>query len=62
MFKKRICHVNVLLILTNEKRFPKSMSQWEFDCGMFKNLPRIIVACEFYQVYSKSKEASYLSW
>ena len=26
-FKKRICHVNVVYILTNEKHFPKTISQ-----------------------------------
>ena len=27
--------------------FPKTVSQWEFDYGLFTNLPRIIVACDF---------------
>ena len=30
--------------MTNEKHFPKTISQWEFDYGLFTNLPRIIVA------------------
>ena len=42
-----MCHVNVLLGLTNEKHFPKSISQWEFDYGLFINLPIIISACDF---------------
>ena len=33
--------------MTNEKHFPKSISQWEFDYGLFTNLPGIIVACDF---------------
>ena len=39
--------MNVVYILTNEKHFPKSISQWGFDYGLFINLPRIIVACDF---------------
>ena len=35
------------LILTNEKRFWKTINQWEFCYGLFTNLPRIIVACNF---------------
>ena len=31
--------------MTNEKHFPKTISQWEFDYGLFTNLPRIIFAC-----------------
>ena len=45
--KKKICHVNVLYILTNKKHFPKAISQWEFDYGPLTNLPRIIVVCDF---------------
>ena len=37
--KERICHVN--------KHFPKTINQWEFDYGLFTNLPRIIVARDF---------------
>ena len=44
---KKICLVNVLSILTNEKHFPKTIGQWEFGCGLFTNLPRIVVACDF---------------
>ena len=29
------------------KTFPKTISQWEFDYGLFTNLPRIIVARDF---------------
>ena len=46
-FKRRICHVSMLKILTNEKHFPRTMNQWEFDYGLFTNLPRIIVARDF---------------
>ena len=45
--QEKMCHVNVLLGLTNEKHFPKSISQWEFDYGLFINLPIIISACDF---------------
>ena len=34
--------------MTNEKHFPKTIGQWEFDYGLFTNLPRIILACDFY--------------
>ena len=33
--------------MTNEKHFPKNLSQWEFDLGLFANLWRIIVAPDF---------------
>ena len=46
-FMKRICHMNVLWILTNEKHFPKTINQWEVDYGSFTNLLRIIVNCDF---------------
>ena len=56
--------------MTNEKKFPKTISQWEFDYGLFINLPRIIVACDLFPSSFKlkrsillfSKEVSYLSW
>ena len=54
MSSKEECHVNALQILTNEKHFPKILSQWEFDYGLFTNLPKIID--------SNSEEISYLSW
>ena len=34
--------------MTNEKHFPKTISLWEFDYGLFTNLLRIIVACDFF--------------
>ena len=34
----------MLKILTNEKHFPKTISQSEFDYGIFTNFQRIIVA------------------
>ena len=33
--------------MTNENHFPKTISQWEFDYGLFTNLPTIIVARNF---------------
>ena len=45
--KKRPCHKNVLLILTNEKHFSKTISQLEFAYEFFKDLPNIIVDCDF---------------
>ena len=45
----------------NEKHFPKTRSQWEFNYDLFTNLPKIIVACDFLQVHSNSKEVFYLS-
>ena len=40
------CNVNVLF-LTNKKNVVKTINQWEFDCGLFTNLPRMIVVCDF---------------
>ena len=37
----------------NEKHFPKTISQWEFDYDLFTNLLRIIVTCDFSQSYFK---------
>ena len=37
----------------NEKHFPKTISQWEFDYGLFANLLRITVTCDFSQSYFK---------
>ena len=33
--------------MTNEKHFPKTMSQWEFDYGLFTNLPKIVKFTDF---------------
>ena len=44
------------------KTFPKTIGQWDFDFGLFSNLPRIIVIMSFLQIHSNSKEVSYLSW
>ena len=38
--------------MTNEKHFPKNISQWEFDFGLFTNLPIIIVARDFSPSFS----------
>ena len=44
------------------KNFPKTISQWEFDYGLFTNLLRIIVACNFFSEFIQTQEVSYLSW
>ena len=55
--------MNVLLILANEKHFPKNISLWEFDYDLFTDLPRIIVACDFSpSSFKLSKVVSYLFW
>ena len=41
--------MNVVYILTNEKHFSKTISQCEFYYGLFTNLSRIVVACDFSQ-------------
>ena len=41
------------------KTFSENYKQWEFDYGLFTNLLRIIVACDFWPT---SEELSYLSW
>ena len=50
----------MLYILTYEKHFLKTISQWEFDYGFFTNLPRIIVTGDFPPSSFKLKEVSYL--
>ena len=42
-------------ILTNEKLFPETMSQREFDFGLFTNLSKIIVASDFSPSSFKTK-------
>ena len=44
--RKEYIIMNVLSISINEKHFPKTTSQWEF--GLFTNLSRIIIACDFF--------------
>ena len=34
--------------MTTEKHFPKTISQWEFDYGLFTNLSTILVTCNFF--------------
>ena len=53
--------------MTNEKRFPKNISQWEFDFGLFTNLPTVMVARDDFSPSSfkplkPSSFISYLSW
>ena len=38
------------------------MSQWEFDYGLFTNLPRMIVACDFSPSSFKLRRVILLSW
>ena len=45
----------MVLISTNEKHFPKTISQWECDYGLFTNLPRIIVPCDFSEFIQTQK-------
>lgn len=47
-FMKRIFHhVNLLNILTNKNHFPKTISQYQFDNGLFEKLLRINFANDF---------------
>ena len=46
--------------MTNEKHFPKTISQWEFDYGLFTNLPRIIVTCDFSPRYPNLKTTCHI--
>ena len=54
--------------MTNEKHFPKTISQWEFDYGLFTNLPRIIIPHDFSPSSFKLKRGilpllpKYVSW
>ena len=43
------------LILTSQKHFPKTMTQREFGYGLFTNLARIIVVCDFSPISFKLK-------
>ena len=52
----------LLWFLTKDERFPKTISQWEFDYGLFTKLLIIIVAREFSRTSFNSKKASYLNW
>ena len=54
--------MNVLSILTNEKHFPKTISQWEFDCAGLQIYRELLSLATFLRVHSNSKEVSYLSW
>ena len=44
---KRICHIYMLWVLTNEIYFSKIISQLEFDHGLFTKLPILFLAHEF---------------
>ena len=46
--------------MTNENHFPKTISQWEFDYGLFTNLPRIIVTCDFSPRYPNLKTTCHI--
>ena len=41
--------------MTNEKKFPKTINQWEFDYGFFTDFPRIIVTWDFSHSSFKSR-------
>ena len=45
----------------NEKHFPKTIGQWDFDYGLFANLSRIVKFIDFFRIHSNSEEVSYLS-
>ena len=62
MLKKRICNANAIKLLTNEKHSPKTVSQWEFDYVLSTNLPRIIVACNFFSSLFRLKGGIQLSF
>ena len=55
-------------ILTNEKHFPRTISQWEFDYGLSTNLPRIVEFTDFSPSSYKLKRGipplltKYVSW
>ena len=59
---RKECHKNAFSILTNEKHFPKIISQWELNYGLFTNLPRIIVACDFSTSSFKLERGILLYW
>ena len=59
-FNKRICHAKVLWILTNEKPFPKTISQSEFDYDLFTNSLRIVLVCDFSPSSFKLKRGTLL--
>ena len=59
---KRICHVNVLSILINDKRFTKITSKYVFDYKLFTKLPSIIVARDFSPISFKRKRGIYFPW
>ena len=44
--------------MANKKHFPKIISNWEFDCGLFTNLPRIIVYSNFSPISFKLKRGT----
>ena len=46
--------------MSTEKQFQKTISQWEFDCGLFTNLTRIIVAyIDEISIKSDAKKGKY---
>ena len=48
--------------MTNEKYFPKTISQWEFVMTCLQTHQELLSLTTFLQVHSNSKEVSYLSW
>ena len=46
--------------MSTEKQFQKTISQWEFDCGLLTNLMRIIVAyIDEISIKSDAKKGKY---
>ena len=48
--------------MTNEKHFPKTKSQWEFNVACLQIYRELLSLTTFLRVHSNSKEVSYLSW
>ena len=48
--------------MTNEKHFPKTISQWEFDYGFLQIYRQLLSLATYLRVHSNSKEVPYFSW
>ena len=44
------------LSFDNEKHFPKTISQYEFDYGLFTNLPRIIYPSRLFSEFIQTQK------
>ena len=47
---------------TNEKHFPKTLSEWESDYDFLQIYRQLLSLATFLRVHSNSKVVSYLSW